>query len=397
VLSATQYNINGYTNIGSSGGGVASYPPLAPTSIPTLARWPYMQQWHFDLQHEFWGNTVVTASYVGTKGTHLTLQRDINQLQPVTASQNPYAKGQVMTAADCNNGTVNGVAPTGQAGTDFAVACGADPDPYRPYYGFGDITSLEDAANSNYNALQVSARRTVGRLSFSLAYTYSHSLDDSSDRYDTNFLNSYNLGETYASSNFDQRHLLNISTVYDLPFFQTGMLHKVLGGWQVSGLMTFQTGTPFSVVSGLYGPGVGNGSGTQSYVDIIGNPWAPPPAVNAAGIIGPALYNPAAFAQEQGLTFGDAGRNILRLPSRTNFDAGLFKHFAITEQRGVEFRAEGYNIFNHTQFNGVNNTATCFGGDNNSAGDPSCLDNNFLHPSGAHNPRILQLGAKFLF
>jgi hypothetical protein len=340
---------------------------------------------------------VVTASYVGTKGTHLTLQRDINQLLPLSKSQNPYGAGQVMTADDCANGTVNGVAPTGQAAINFGVACGGDPNPYRPYAGFGTITSLEDAANSSYNALQISARRTVGRLSFSVAYTYSHSLDDSSDRYDSNFLNSYNLSATHASSNFDQRHLLNISTVYDLPFFEKGMLHKILGGWQVSGLMTFQTGTPFSVVSGQYGPGVGNGAGTASYVDVIGNPWAAPAAVNAAGIIGPALYNPSAFAQQQGLTFGNAGRNILNNPTRTNFDMGLFKHFAITEQKGIEFRAEGYNVFNHTQFSGVNNTATCFGGDNNSAGDPSCLDNSFLHPSGAHNPRILQLGAKFLF
>jgi hypothetical protein len=162
--------------------------------------------------------------------------------------------------------------------------------------------------------------------------------------------------------------------------------------------MTFQTGTPFSVISGAYGAGVGNGSGTSSFVDIIGNPTATPPQTNAAGIIGPLLYNPAAFAQEQGLTFGNAGRNILNNPSRTNFDMGLFKHFYVTENRSFEFRAEGYNVFNHTQFSGVNNTASCFGGTNNSAGDSSCLDGiGFLHPSGAHNPRILQLGLKFLF
>ncbi|HLY16654.1 MAG TPA: hypothetical protein VKR61_05495 [Bryobacteraceae bacterium] len=79
---------------------------------------------------------------------------------------------------------------------------------------------------------------------------------------------------------------------------------------------------------------------------------------------------------------------------------GLFKHFAFTEARGIEFRAEAYNIFNHTQWSGVNGGTSCFGDvtTNFSAGDPGCYDNNnFLRAGGAHNPRILQLGLKFLF
>jgi hypothetical protein len=397
ILNATQYNINGYTAVG--GGGVASYPPLGPVSIPTQVRWPYVQQWHLDLQHELPYRILSVVSYVGSKGTHLTLQGDLNQLYPVPANQNPYLPGQAMTQADCNNGTVNGVVPTGQAGINFNVACGGNPDPNRPYVGFGTITQLQNQANSNYNALQVTMRRTAGRSQFSLAYTYSHSLDNSSDRYDGNFVDSYNLRRTYASSNFDQTHLLNASWVYDLPFFQKSsrLVRGILGGWQFSGLVTFQTGTPFSVNNNQFGPGVGNGIGAGSYVDVIGNPNSAPPVTEVAGITGPLLFNPGAFAQPQGLTFGNAGRNILRNPSRTNVDTGLFKRFAITEFRAFEFRAEAFNVFNHTQWSGVNNGASCYGGPNNSAGDPSCLSSSFLHPSGAHNPRILQLGMKFLF
>jgi hypothetical protein len=397
ILNATQYNINGYTAVG--GGGVASYPPLGPVTIPTQVRWPYVQQWHFDIQHELPFKVLSVVSYVGSKGTHLTLQGDLNQLYPVPANQNPYLPGQAMTQADCNNGTVNGVVPTGQAGINFNVACGGNPDPNRPYLGFGTITQLQNQANSNYNALQATLRRTAGRSQFSLAYTYSHSLDNSSDRYDGNFVDSYNLRRTYASSNFDQTHLLNASWVYDLPFFQKSsrLVRGVLGGWQFSGLLTFQTGTPFSVNNNQFGPGVGNGIGAGSYVDVIGNPNATPPVTEVAGITGPLLFNPGAFAQPQGLTFGNAGRNILRNPSRTNVDTGLFKRFAITEFRAFEFRAEAFNVFNHTQWSGVNNGASCYGGPNNSAGDPSCLSSSFLHPSGAHNPRILQLGMKFLF
>jgi hypothetical protein len=398
-LSSTQYNIVGYTSIG--GGGLLF--PLGPTSIPTKAIWPYMQQWHFDIQRELMPQTVLTVSYVGSKGTHLTDQRDINQIFPLPASLNPYHAGQPITQNDCNTFTVNGAPVTGQASNNLNVACGADPNAYRPFTGFGHITGLEDQANSSYNAFQVSGRHYVGHLSMSVAYTWSHSIDDSSDRYDTNFVNSYDLRASRASSNFDQRHLLTFNYVYDLPFFtHRGFLHTVLGGWQTSGLVTFQTGTPFSITNGgNFGDnaGVGNGVGTGSYVDVIGNPTAAPPVTEVAGITGPLLYNPGAFAQPTGLTFGNAGRNIMRNPSRTNWDVGLFKHFPIkSETRAIEFRAEAFNVLNHTQWNGIDNNASCFAGANNSAGDPSCLvGSTFLHPTAAHNPRIMQLGMKFLF
>jgi len=396
VLSSTQYNVAGYTNIG--GQGVAF--PLGVNSIPTQAIWPYVQQWNLNIQRQIMNGTVMTVAYVGSKGSHLSLQRDINQLLPITQAQNPYQPGQAMTQADCNNGTVNGIVPTGAAGVQFNVACGGSPDPYRPYRGYGTITSLEPEANSSYNSLQVSVRRHVGRLNFDLAYTYSHSLDDSSDRYDSNFVDSYNLQRTWASSNFDQRQILNLGYVYDVPFFtRKGWGHTLLGGWQISGLTTFQTGTPFSLSDGLFNAGVGNGTGAGSYLDIVGNPYSTPnvPA-GIQGVVGPLLLNPAAFAAPEGLTFGTSQRNELKNPSRTNFDMGLFKHFEIREDKAFEFRAEGFNVFNHTQWTGINSGTSCFGGSDFNAGDASCLaNNNFLRPGGAHNPRILQLGLKFLF
>ena len=384
VQNTSVFNIPSYTGITSAG---AASGPLNVFSLPNKAIWPYMQQWNFSVQQEFLNHTLLTVAYVGSKGTHLTDQRDINQLYPLSASQNPYLPGQVISATDCTTGTVNGNALTGQALGNLNVACGnTSPNFYRPYQGYGNITLLEDQANSSYNALQVSARRNIGHLTLSLAYTWSHSIDDSSDRADGSFVNSYDLGSTRASSNFDQRHLVNLSYVYDLPFFtRPGLMHTLLGGWQWSGLMTFQTGTPFTVVNGYYGDnaGVANGSGSGSYPDIVGNAHATAGLVSTGVVPGPLLYNPGAFAEPTGLTFGDAGRNILNNPSRTNFDMGLFKHFALhSETRALEFRAEGFNVFNHTQWSGVYNTL-------GSA--------DFLYPSGAHNPRILQLGMKLLF
>ncbi len=409
VLDPTLYNIVGYTNIG--GNGLSGTTGI--TNYSTQIHYPYVQQYHFDLQHDIAKDTVATIAYVGSKGTHLSWQRDINQLQPVT--NNPFQPGQPLSATQCNTvngawtpnvtGVINGQTVSGVTAQDLAVACGSSAaDPYRPYIGYSNITQIEQGANSSYNALQVSAHRNAKYGQFTLAYTWSHSLDDSSDRYDGSFLNSYNMEMTRASSNFDERQILNLGYVLDAPFFTNTakLTGKVLGGWHWSGLFTAQSGTPFSVIANtgnglIPGAGVGNGTGTNAFADVIGNPNAAPPITNAANVIGPLLYNPGAFAAPTGLTFGDAGRNILNNPGRWNLDTGLFKNFAVNERAGFQFRAEAFNVFNHTQWSGINNSISCYGGSDNSAGDPSCLGQSFLHPNGAHNPRILQLALKFLF
>jgi len=284
----------------------------------------------------------------------------------------------------------------------LAIACGADPNPSRPYVGYGVIDRVEQAASSTYHALQALLRRDIGGLQFSVAYTYSHAFDNSSDRFDNNFVDSYNLHSNRASSNYDQRHILNISYVYDVPALkESGAISKIASGWQLSGITTFQTGTPFSVVNAANffdNAGVANGVGTGTYADVIGNPHSRPSTELISGIPGPLLLNPAAFAAPRGLTFGNSGRNFVRNPQRTNFDIALFRRFSISEAGRFEFRAEAFNIFNHTQWVGANGAMTCYGGVRNSAGDVNCTtQSTFLHPFAAHRSRILQLGLKFLF
>ena len=98
----------------------------------------------------------------------------------------------------------------------------------RPNFpGFGDITGKEYRASSNYNSLQISVRRTISPLTLAVAYTYSHSLDDESDWQDVNFVNSYDLKGNYASSNFDERHILTVSYVYDIPSGQREGISKI--------------------------------------------------------------------------------------------------------------------------------------------------------------------------
>jgi hypothetical protein len=384
-LNASQFNVDGYGNIG---GGVLF--PLSVNSIPDKAIWPYVQQWNLGVQKELPRNFVVSVAYVGSKGTHLSQQRNLNQLLPVPAADNPFAPGQPITQDDCNAlGTgklANGVAYGSTAETNLGVACGNDPNPSRPSVGYGNITRLEDQANSIYHALQTSVHRTVGDLTLSLAYTYSHSIDNSSDRFDGAFVNSYDLATNRGSSNFDLRHNLAISYVYALPFFKgSGLTHTLLGGWQVSGITIAQTGTPISITNGTdFGDaaGVANGVGTGSRPDLVGDPHGSHPS-DVPGVRGPLLYNPDAYAIPTGLTFGDVGRNTLAGPGRINFDFGLFKRFSFGETRALDFRWENFNIFNHTQYNGVN----------------SSMDGStdFLHASGAHLSRRMQFGLRFQF
>ena len=386
VLTPSQPNIPGYTSIGGGAGGTVLAFPLGFNSADTKGVWPYVQQWNLNIQHELPQHLVTSIAYVGSKGTHLGQGRDINQVAPLPLSQDPYAPGEAIGPNDCTTGTTpSGVAVTGPAAINLGIACGNDPNPNRPFVGFGSITFLQYQANSGYNSLQFSVRRAVAPLTLSVAYTYSHSLDNSSDRFDASFVNAFDVKRARASSNFDQRHMLNISYVYDLPFFRssTGLAHHALGGWTYSGITSIQTGTPFSVTFSGFSDnaGVSNGAGF-TYADLVGNSKSATPAGCALVATGPQLYNPCAFAAPRGLTFGDAGRNILRIPRTTNFDMMLSKNFKFNESTGFQFRAEAFNIFNHTQWNGVSN-------------DQAASD--FLHPTGAHRARTLQFGLKFLF
>jgi hypothetical protein len=463
VVNMTQNFPLGYGCIGgvdtNDCAPVGAFPPNV-TSIPTKAIWPYVQQWSLSVQRELPGSTVATFGYVGSKGTHLTVETNLNQLPPVPASENPYTQGEPFipvvnlyptakngVSGDCatytgssftlTNGAVINQGSPGfvnmqAACYGYASSAGffSSPDGLRPYMGLGEIISLQNAANSTYNAFQTTMRRTAGPLTLGVSYTYSHSLDNSSDRSDATFVNSYDLASNKASSNFDQRNLLNFSYIVNLPLaqmygVQTGhapseTLEKWMKGWELSGITTFQSGTPFSVVNaggvnGISVPdnaGVANTLGLGSYPDVIGDPNASVPSGGNNGrSFGPLLLNPGAFAAPTGLTFGDAGRNSLNNPNRINFDAALLKHIKVRENADLEIRMEGFNVFNHTQFriydsnfgNQANNTINCYGGasvDYTAAGGGgvNCLTGSaFLHPIDAHRPRTMQFGLKLSF
>jgi hypothetical protein len=455
--------------VGGTPPSAASAFPLDVTSIPTKAIWPYAQQWSFGMQRELPRSTVLNVAYVGSRGTHLTVERQLNQLQPLPVSQNPFGPNEPLTITDCTilpngqpgapadapgDGThpfllMNGtqVSPQNPAYMYLQAAC-TNPNipnvnslPGRPYPGLGRVLSLQNVADSNYHALQTTIRHATGPLTLGFAYSYSHSLDDASDRSDPILANSYDLRENKASSSFDERHLAKLDYVYQLPLKNfprrfsdwanekpkddrapkstccSTLVNELADGWELSGVTSFESGIPFTVINSAGNTGIsltdnaGVSSGlglAASYPDVIKG--QPSPGSNSQSF-GPLIGNPSQFVAPRGLTFGDAGRNFLNNPHRLNFDLALLKHFKIRESGQLEFRAEAFNIFNHTQFriydvdnpgSTGNNVVSCYAGPLYSAGfkgsGADCVTGaSFLHPLDAHRPRTMQLVLKLGF
>jgi hypothetical protein len=476
VLSMTQPLPLSYPCIGNVGYGTAFDPsnsgctlnpahpapaagsvyPLDVTGIPTKAIWPYAQQWSFGIQRELPRELVVNLAYVGSEGTHLTVERQLNQLAPLAASDNPFGPNEPLTLSDCTvsplaggghpgdgsipfllqNGTI--VTPQNPAYMHLQAACTSPYIPNvnslpHPYPGLGRVLSLQNVANSSYHALQATVRRARGPLIMGLSYTYSHSIDDASDRSDPVLVDSYNLRENRANSNFDERHLVNFNYIYQIPnvarWFRDAVIeptpnccstfmNQAFGGWEISGVTLFQSGTPYTVINSAGNTGIsltdnaGVASGlgiAASYPDVAHGLLQP---ANNSQSFGPLKGNPAQFVAPRGLTFGDAGRNFLNNPGRLNFDMTLIKHFKLTEFSQIDFHADVFNVFNHTQFrvydpdnpgSSGNNIISCYAGPVYSAGfqgggGADCVTGaSFLHPLNAHRPRTVQFGLKWAF
>jgi hypothetical protein len=198
---------------------------------------------------------------------------------------------------------------------------------------------------------------------------------------------------------------------------QSRLARNLFEGWELSGVTLFASGTPFTVINSAGNTGIsltdnaGVSSGlgiAASYPDVVSG--LPSPGSNSRSF-GPLIGNPSQFVAPRGLTFGNAGRNFLNNPSRLNFDMSLLKHFKIGESGELEFRAEVFNIFNHTQFriydpdnpgSSGNNVISCYAGPIYSAGYQGAKANcvtgaSFLHPLDAHRPRTVQFGLKLAF
>jgi carboxypeptidase family protein/TonB-dependent receptor-like protein len=339
------------------------FPTFFPFALPDSAlaiqrdlRTGYMQHWNFNVERQFGGNSVLEVAYVGSKGTKLLTARDINQPQP-------------------------SVLPPGL------------PFVPRPDPRFDDIDLLESRANSNYNALQARFQQRLSRgFTALVSYTWSKSIDDASNFFssagDPNFpQNSYNVAAERGRSNFDIRHRLSASYSYGLPFGKgrqylanNGFLTTMLTGWETYGIITLQSGRPFTValLSEIDNSGTGRsilGFGANDRPNVVGNPELASPTTAQ-------WFNTAAFAFPAPGTFGNAGRNILDGPGFQNVNVSLVKNTGLTESVKLQFRAEAFNLFNHPNFNLPDNFL----------GSPT-----FGRITSARDPRHIQFGLKLLF
>ena len=325
---------------------------------------PYSQQWSLDIQREFFKDFIVDVAYVGTKGTHLIGIADINQ---------PFI-GAAAAA---------GIVP---AGGYIKAAQTPRLNALRPYQGYAAINMIEPWFNSNYNGLQLSAeKRFSGNTRFGLAYTFSKAITDNrSDRSSApQYVYSFRTSER-GLAQFDRRHVLTINYVYEIPFFraQEGVVGHILGGWELSGITTMQTGLPLNPASGLGNDpgGVGvtlNSSTAGPRPDWVCNPNEGAPHSMFQ------WFNTACFAEVPlGVARpGNAGRSVIQGPGLQRWDMSLFKNIKLpfTESTRLQIRDEAFNLFNHTNPFDVNTTL------GNAA---------YGRVTAVRDPRIIQLGAK---
>ena len=340
-LQPTASISNGLVDAPLGTNGAATY-PLGVTSESRDFKSPESWQYNAAVQREVGFNTTVEIAYVGRRGLHQQLESNINQLQPGTIQANP----------------------------------GVSENALRPYLGYGSIRQAQNVGSSRYNGLQIDVERRFSKgFLFGFAYTLSRSKDDGSDPKDI-VANTYDRTTVYGPSNYDRHHVIVANTIWQLPFFadKTRLTGKLLGGFQVSMVAQFQTGTPFSVQTGDdfggVGTGSGNGTGQGSRWLIVGNPSqtgqfanqdisgnAEPKYyytfVSSTGALAKAGATPNITQPAPGTFTTQLSRNMFNNPGFQNWNGAIFKDFHVTEKQYITFRAEGFNFLNHPNWSGA--------------------------------------------
>ena len=331
-------------SVDNPGGGSQNLFPLTVTAQDPIFKNPEALAWNFTVERElFWGSTLDVA-YVGRRGLHGQRERDMNQPLPGTVQANP----------------------------------GVNIDTLRPYKGFAVIRVTNNDANSMYNGLQLNWNKRFSKgVGFGVSYTLSKTSDDGSNQRDI-IPDAYNAHNLWGPAEYDSRHVLVINYIWDLPFFRdhSRLSGKILGGWQLSGISQFQTGSPCSVGAKNDYAGVGAASLGSFGCGDVGQFWVVNgnPTIKhqfATSTSDPAQWfattNPDGspiFTQPAAGTFNTQSvRNLIYGPGFQNWNLGLFKKFAITEQTGFEFRAEAFNFINHPNWSApdYNATSSTFG------------------------------------
>ena len=341
-------------------------------------RTPYTEQWMLSIERQAGPNTVLGAAYTGTSSHWLRVLREPNPGDPALCLSLSLPSEVAPGSATCGPNAESNV---------FVTAAGQTVNGTRGPLGpnFGSNGFQTNIGSANYNALELSARHSSGGLVFFASYTYSKSLDESSNNGEE--VNPFNPALSYAISAFDVRHNLVLSYDYQLPINRFVRVNRLTSGWSLSGITHLASGFPVTMVNngdnsliGTNPNGVNNSSIDEPDYSGGALHLNHNPRTNNGN-----YFDTTAFSMNALGTPGNAKRRFFYGPGANNFDVALAKSISVGESKSLLFRVEGFNAFNHTQFNG-----------------PAAVDGNigsttFGNVISAAPPRILQGALKFNF
>jgi hypothetical protein len=347
-------------------------------AYPVSNRIPYTEQYMFSLERQFGDNTLFSASYVGNQSHRLLVLVESNPGNPGLCLSLSQTRQVAPGSATCG--------PFGESNV-FTTAAGQTVNGTRGPLGpnFGSSTNQSTIGNSNFNALELSLRHTSKRLQLFASYTFSKSIDQSSNVGEE--VNPVSPALSYALSAFDVKHNFVVSYAYELPLEHLfGASNRWSKGWTVSGITHFSSGFPVTLLNygdnsllgaepnGINNYGVDEPQYTPGPLNLDSNPRN-----------GHSYFNPALFSLQALGTPGNAKRRFFYGPGLDNYDVALMKNVPFTESKSLQFRMEGFNMFNHAQFFGP------------SAVNGNVNSSTFGQVVSAASPRLMQAAIKLVF
>ena len=368
------------SDLASLSANQSDIPPALWTTDP---RWntPYSEQWNLDVQQNLGRDWVFDLGYVGNKGTHLVGVIDINQVAPGAALAAGIVAPDQILGCDPSNGNAPPCGTTAAARLLNRI---------RPFVGYGSIGQISPRFDSNYHALQTSLQgRLSGNSMVNINYTWSRALTTNQSDRSTGIQNTTCIACDYGRATLNRTHVFTANYVYDLPWHrsQQGFAGRALGGYEVSGIITVNSGLPLTVLAqrnrgdpaaiGLNSSGApNNGSPASPRPNQVGDPNDGPKTFAE-------FFNTAAFEDVSvpGAS-GNEPRGAVTGPGLWRYDMALMKNTRLTESLNLQFRAEAFNLFNHTNFLTVGTTLGLA---------------TYGKVTNTRDPRILQLALKLTF
>ncbi len=288
-------------------------PAFAFGAYPNL-KIPYNMEYNLSVERQFTPNLTATVSYVGSESRHLFIQYMYNAPLPNLMGPGPVP-------------------------------------PRTPFPFFGQFPSDTNSGVSSYNSLQVKVQKRFSQgLTFLASYTYSHCLSIQDEGQSGSIQNPYDWSADKANCDFNIPQIFIVSYAYQIPYGRgmhwgsnaSGVENAILGGWQISGITTYETGLPFTATANATDVANINPSSETERANLTGQPLQPSGFKQTVQ----TWYNPAAFATPAPYTFGNVDRNTMRGPKSNTWDFALLKNFRLTEATQLQFRSEFFNIFN---------------------------------------------------